>query len=311
MDSRLFVAAVLTSVFFGSGCGYRGGGGGGDDDDGARRPAEAPDFVVVGVSGHCFGFSCPSEDYSPEYLEAGGSLEAIATAIAADGGSVTFEAYGDSFWSYPAEDGWTPGVRGFLELVEDLNWIYDNWMAGFENPTIPIVVAHSHGTVWAHTALHLLDYVPVLLLVDLDGESLGWESDTWTLDTIGDDWAFVAEDFYYENVDDWPLSVDWHFDIWDAANAWDIPGVAGLQDIEDVVPWNVGVNIETASTDSVIQDGEPNHRLDGSQDHIYRFEAVYDGHGEVDDLGSETMDWLLEVLDEIAWDEVIESFEDQ
>jgi hypothetical protein len=301
---RLIISLCALSLAACVPTGGRGGGGGGSDDDEASqnlRPDDAPDYLVISVSGHCFLSDCPPESYSPEYLERGGSLEAIASMVAADGNEVHYISYGDSLYTYRPEDGWDPGVYGFLDLTEDLAWVYENWIEGVSNPTQLIVIAHSHGTVWSHTALHLMPEVPVLLLVDLDGESLGWESDSWTLNTLGDDWASETAEFYEANRSDWPMSVFWSFDIWNAANSWDIPGMAELQDVEDVVPHNVVVNVETASTSSVLQDAEWNHRPDGSQTDIYRFQAEFDEHHEVDDLGSETMDWLLERLYGIDW----------
>ncbi len=302
------LALVLAGCLPSGGGGGGSGGGGGDAD---LRPEGSPDYLVLGVSGHCFGFACPSEPYSPEYLEEQGTLGAIAGVVAADGNDVQYVSYGDSFWSYTTADGWDPPVRGFLELVEDLHWVYENWIDGFSNPTVVIVVAHSHGTVWSHTALHLVPEVPVLLLVDLDGESLGWESDSWTLDTLGDDWAYVASRFYEQNRSDWPLSVFWQWDIWDASDAWDIPGVARPQDVEDVVPFNVGVNIETAGNGNLfgVHDSEPNHRPDGGQENIFRFESEEDEHEECDDLGSETMEWLLQLLWQVDWQEIREEID--
>ena len=215
----------------------------------------------------------------------------VVDAVNGDGWTAAYEGYGDSLWTVVDEDD-NVLVRGFLEALVTLEWVEAEWISDYDNPTRVIVVAHSHGTVWAHTALMLTSHVPVDILVDLDGESLGWESDSWTLDTIGDDWRAEVAD-YVEDRDP-----GWWFDVGNPANSWSVPGVSTLQDIEDVVPDNVWFNIEVASSSLVVQDAEPNHRLDGSVDGIYRFQSGL-SHGDVDDPGSTTMDFVAEVISDV------------
>jgi hypothetical protein len=54
-----------------------------------------------------------------------------------------------------------------------------------------------------------------------------------------------------------------------------VPGVDGQQDTEDLVPDNVGLNLEIISDDGTfLQDGDPNHRFDGGEWDIERFYSV-------------------------------------
>ena len=266
-----------------AGCGYAG-----PQIDFNPRPADAPDFVVFGVSGHCLG-GCPSS-YNPEYLLSEGTLDVVMDALDGNGWTAQCQGYGDSLYTIVNEDDEIL-VRGFLEMVRVMGTVRREWIEGFDNPTKVIVVAHSHGTVWAHSALFLEDQLPVEILVDLDGESLGWESDSWSLDTIGDDWTAEIDEYAAE----W--NPDWWFDVANPADSWNIPGLSSLQDIEDVVPDSVLLNIEAASHTLVVQDGEPNHRLDGTTEGIFR-NQFDQGHGSIDNPGGAAMNFVADVVSE-------------
>ena len=299
------VVLLASLVLVGTGCPGRGGGGGGGGGgaESNLRPADSPDFVVVSVSGHNLGDSGDCEWWDDrdnrincEYLSGRGTLEAIVQPAVDQGRSVEVLAFGDSFYSWTDPNTEQPIARGFLDLVDTLSFIEQEWVGQFDNPTRVIVVAHSHGVVWSHLALFLTQELPVDLLVDLDGESLSWESDNWSGELFpGDEWADVIIDYSVANA------VTWDFEIWQAANYWDVPGVAELQDIEDIVPDNVLYNLEVASSSPLIQDGEPNYRADGSQDDIYRATFSED-HGEVTYPGSQPINWVRDAIDGIySW----------
>lgn len=277
-------AGSILALLVLAGCPPSGGGGGGGDFN--PRPDDAPPAVIVGVSGHCFD-DCP--EYNPEYLFDRGTLHEMAYVFNDHGLDVLLLPFSDNFYTWVDQDDEVLAA-GFLDLVATLEYIEEEWVADYDNPTRVIVAAHSHGTVWAHTALFLQPELPVDLLVDLDGESAGWEG---YASFGGDGWEDVIEDYVDEYDPDWP------FDISNAANAWNIPGQSSLQDVEDVVPDNVWLNIEVASSSPIIQDGEPNHRLDGSTDDIYRAEFAED-HGGVTWPGSEPIEWVREVV-EVAY----------
>lgn len=221
------------------------------------RPADAPDFVIIGVSGH----SVSAGDYNPEYLYAEGTLNVFRDAIARHGRSVEVYAFTDNLQSYATPDG-VPVAYGFLSLLETLSTIRRDWISAYDDPTRVIVVAHSHGTVWAHLALQVLaargEPIPVEYLVDIDAVSVGWEDDTFSVG-VGDRWR--DEILVYSEA----RGLTWPFAIWHPVDAFAIPGVAGAQDIEDIVPESVSLNLESWSDGtSFVYDSEPNHRFDGS-----------------------------------------------
>ena len=69
-----------------AGCGYAG-----PQIDFNPRPADAPDFVVFGVSGHCLG-GCPSS-YNPEYLLSEGTLDVVMDALDGNGWTAQCQGY--------------------------------------------------------------------------------------------------------------------------------------------------------------------------------------------------------------------------
>lgn len=228
------------------------------------------DWALIAVSGHCFP-GCEAENYLVDER----SADAVASALPDADGDVPVQGYIDSYEA-------TDNGEGFVDLVGVLQDLEQTWL---DDEHVLAVMCHSHGCVWAHTALQVVD-VDVEILVDLDAESAGWEDDDATLN-IGDEWAGVIDDDQRE----------WPFDIGDAVNSYSVPGLGELQDVEDVVPEGVLNNLEAASLHyTFIQDAEPNHLIDGSQSVVTR--AEFDElHWEVDDVGSEALSW---VVDQVA-----------
>ena len=250
------------------------------------RPSDAPDFLLLTVSGHV---PTTTKPYNTEYLLDSGGPDAVARVFEQKGFSVAIYEHADELYSWPSA---TPPQYGFLELIDEMDWVATSWVADFDNPTRIIVMAHSHGTVWAHTALMVVDYLPVEFLIDLDGESTAWESSTLTLG-IGDEWRWGIDDYSVT------YGVTWPFDVTDAADSWSIPGVPYLQDVEDVVPDSVRYNLEVHANGyafPIINDDEVNWRLDGSADEIYLFTSVQ-GHSSVYMPGLDAMNWVTGVLD--------------
>lgn len=262
---------------------------------GNPRPPDAPDVVIFAVSGHCSPTSCVA-GYNPEYLVSERATHRPLTDLfAAQGISVQVGAYSDTF--YNLADPATGEVvdYGFRQLLADLEAVRDDWIADFDNPTRVIVLAHSHGTVWAHTALLLLEWwgdpIPVDILIDLDGTSVGWEDDLVT-GFVGDTWALVIRAYDAETGMVWP------FDIANPGNGWTVPGVSGDQGTEDIVPDSVIANLEVFNDDfgpidTLLRDGDPNHRRDGSQRDIFRVSSVQ-GHTDLTYPGTDAMNWVAE-----------------
>lgn len=254
------------------------------------RPLDTPDVLIVAVSGHCNPFRCFTS-YNDEYLNSGGTLRAIAAPFLDRGLQVSSLAATDNFYDEPvgAE---TPAAYGFLSLLARLEWVRDNLVADWDDPTRIVVVGHSHGTVWAHLALHVLEQegspVPVDVLVDLDAVSEGWE-DKVSLG-FGDAWGSVIQDYTSRTGTVWP------FEIWNSADSWVVPGDAGLLDIEDIVPDSVTVNLEVWSSDgTAIRDRDPNIRLDGSTTGFARIQSVENHEGTVEP-GSDSIEWVTEAI---------------
>lgn len=229
------------------------------------RPAEAPDFLIVAVSGHCNPARCGTS-YNDEYLHFEGTVDAIAEPMTSAGFSVGYIAFTDNFYDEPV--GGTPSALGYLSLLGTLANVRDQWISDFANPTRLIVVGHSHGAVWSHLALHTLDGwgtpVPVDFLIDLDAVSDGWQEKAFL--GFGDDWGNVLYGYTVRE------GVSWPFDPWNVVDAFSVPGVGNAEDIEDIVPASALINIEVWSSDGTsIRDRDQNHRRDGSLTDLYFF----------------------------------------
>lgn len=252
------------------------------------RPADAPDVVLVTVSGHCFT-TC-ADGRNPEYLITERQTYLPITNLLESQG-ISWAAYGYTDNFYNIVDTATGELldAGFLQLLADLEIIRDQWIGDFDNPTHVMVLGHSHGTVWAHLALLVLEWwgvpIPVDILIDLDGNSLSWEDDTFTF-FVGDNWGDVIRAYNRETGMTWPFAID------NAADLWLVAGVADAQDTEDLVPNSVIANIEVFSNGDPY-DPDPNHRRDGSRTNLVSFGPT-STHNGVTEPTSEAMRWVTE-----------------
>jgi len=291
-----------------AGCfpGNTGAPGALDDGSGGKlRPLDAPDFLLLSVAGHSSLLQtpeCSGADYNCEYLASRGTLDALGNVFGARGYQWQLWTYVDELESYYDDldgDGQLGPddamlANGFLFLLDHIDWVVANWIADFDNPTQVVVVAHSHGGVWAHSALMLRPELPVDVLIDLDTHGLCWENDL-SCAAGGDSWQSLLG----QHVDE--SGTDWAFDVGAAEGAWSIPGLDSLQDIEDVVPDSVVVNLEAQTDDWPDSDAQPNHRLDGSATDI-ETELFFEGHASMTEPTSQAMRWVLERLDAAyAW----------
>ncbi|WP_236516764.1 hypothetical protein [Sandaracinus amylolyticus] len=259
------------------------------------RPSDAPDFVIVAASGHCFGISCP--EYNREYLAADGTVQAIIDLIEARGRSAGYAAFSDSLHDWENTSTGEVLAYGWLSMLAFLDFVRTEWIADFDNPTRVIVLGHSHGTVWAHLALMVLELegapVPVDVLVDLDGVSIGWEDDLET-GFVGDTWASELIAYTERTGTSWP------FEVWDAADSFFVPGVSELQDVEEIVPNSVLANLEVWSSDGIgsigLRDAQPNWRRDGTMTNVFREQSV-ENHGDTAQPWSDAMRWVVDSID--------------
>jgi hypothetical protein len=245
--------------------------------DANLRPAGSPDVLLVTVAGHCT--NCASE-YNGEYLQSWGVPASIEGVIEDEGLSVETWTYVDELYS------WTRGsevlVYGYLALVQDLEWVEENWIADFDNPTRIVLLGHSHGVVWAHSAAMDADHVPIDVLVDMDGVCMNWEDDDWAFG-FGDDWNQEVDAYEQRNG-----RLSW-FDLSNPCDSWDL-GTGEYMNIDDVVSWNVGVNLEVRSSDWLLFDSQDNLRYDGTSDtSIYVSDL---SHMNILDPGEDAMAWV-------------------
>ena len=301
MRSLWIAAFVMVPLIIGGCQQARRGGTGNSEDTSSQnlRPTDAPDFIILGISGHdipLLGSSCPS-NYNCEYLSERGTLESIRDIAELHGATAGILTYVDELYSWYYDqngDGFANPDEdlaiGFLDLLADIEWINNNWIADFDNPTRVIVVAHSHGGVWAHSALMLHPEFPVDILLDLDTNALCWEADLSCL-FVGDDWRVEINEFVSTNAPGW-----W-FDVADASDSWQVPGLTELQDIEDIVPSSVFLNVEVTRDGTTAYDNQRNHRLDGTRTNIFTGYFEGETHGGVTDPDSEPMQWALEIIE--------------
>ena len=247
------------------------------------RPEGSPDVLVVSVSGHCA--SCVGWSYNDEYLVDRGTPQAIANALRDQGLTTQVWDYADAFYTWESTKTGEVLVWGFLDLVAHLEWVEERWIADFDNPTRIVVVGHSHGVVWAHSAVMAADHVPVEVLVDLDGVCLSWEDDAGTVG-LGDDWNQVIDSYIAEG------GQDWWFDLSNPCDSWVVEDVDSLADIEDVVPDNARLNLEVLSSDWWLYDAQWNRRFDGSRSEVRSF-VTSEGHGELLAPDGEAMGWVI------------------
>jgi len=239
-------------------------------------PSEQPDVMIVSVSGHGGALSailCDSSDNVPYLGDPGDAVQALAQYFQGEhGDSIAIANFTDLYV------GDAPGRQGFVELVRLLDFVDENWIAGTpDHPTRIVMVAHSHGAVWAHLAASVRPDVPIDYLVTLDGICTYWECEH--AGTIGD-WIAV-------NGDPWP------FDIADPCGSRDVPGAAAPYDVKDVAPFSVAVNLEVQSGDLLVYDSVDNVRPDGSKDGIETYLAS-ESHTQVDAAASGSMLWVID-----------------
>lgn len=283
-----WLCGVLCAAFSCASAGCSGGVSVAAVESAIGRPAEAPDVLLLSVSGRTFDiadFFCPPDCNVPYLSEPGDAAGATFNDLVGRGYTVVQGDYTAAFRNFDDTGNGLADRYGLQQLLADLEWVHANWIDGFLDPTRIVIVTHSHGAVWAHIAASLLPDVPIEVLVSLDGVCLQWE----------DDHAPSILDFYAEeglNPFPWDISAP--------CDRWDVAGVAALQDTEDVVFANIALNLEVQSNGGIggggVEDLQDNHRKDGSQDGIRRFKSGSDDHTEVHDPGRGSYQWVLTEL---------------
>lgn len=233
------------------------------------RPEDSPDVVVIAFSGHC-GLVCHTRNtwsYLDSASEATGGvavLDSVAGAYANLGAEVeTFSAssFVTAHYSLISEE----LEPGYLQAQAYLDEVKRDGIDGFSDPTRVVLLAHSHGTVWASLlALNNLD-VTFDAFISLDAICWQW----W-----GRHKGFISEEYLGS-----PWALPFPLDQGDPCGSFEVPGM-GRMDINDVVSANVifGLEVRTNSRlfsldPNFLADDEPNVRINGTTTNIWGIEA--------------------------------------
>ncbi|MGL4611959.1 MAG: hypothetical protein ACRCYY_20165 [Trueperaceae bacterium] len=254
------------------------------------RPEGSPDVIVFGFAGHCGPFCNVRDTWS--YLNAAttdtGYIEtaqAVMSVLERQGYSV---AYFDvsSFVKAHESSISKETEHGLLEAQAYLDDIKANWIENVENPTKVILLAHSHGTVWATLlAINNLD-VTFDYFIYLDG--ICWQFWGFHKNHIRSAYKELGQSLPY------PLREG------DPCTFLNIPGQQKFQDINDVVPANAIYGLEVKSPLNVfalniVRDDDTNVRMNGSRDFIWTIETQQ-GHSDVNNRYGDAMNWIEEMM---------------
>ncbi len=259
-------------------------------DNSGERPTEAPDVVLLTVSGRTFSINlfCPPECNVAYLGDPSAAGEMLQTEIENMGLTVQRDDYIAALTNYDDNNDNIADRFGFLQLVTDLEWIRDNWITGFTNPTRIVIYAHSHGCVWAHIAASVVPDCPIEVLASIDGVCLQWEGDH----------EESIEDYFTANPN------PWSWNIAAPCDAWIVLGESSAFDVEDVAFAHIKHNLEVQSTGisflvDLIADDQDNRREDGSETGIQRLPPSSEDHTTVDEPDSAAFAWVIDRLGEI------------
>jgi hypothetical protein len=242
---------------------------------GCSRPSSSsgeqptvPAVALFVVSGHNQAFD---GNPSTSYLQFDAGPEIVSA----------LQSYGLTTWvGYFVDDAFSvEGYGGFLSLIQSMKWVRDHWS---RFGTRVVVVAHSHGGVWANAAIESVPDLDVACQVNLDTSSYGW--------------AIVGHDAQDGYIGGDPRD---EFDIPYLTYYPDYPNVPSDQtsayDLEDVVFSNVVYTLEVRSGDSLdgIEwfDEKWNIRVDGQVDGLYGYYSAT-SHEEVHQAGGTTLGYV-------------------
>lgn len=255
------------------------------------RPAGTPDLVILAISGHC-GLVCHTRN-TWSYLdtasdETGGVavLDSIAGAYTNLGLEVeTFSAssFVTAHYSLISEE----LEPGYLQVQAYLDEVKRESISGFSDPTRVVLLAHSHGTVWASLlALNNLD-VTFDAFISLDAICWQW----W-----GRHKGFISQAFV-----DSPWALPFPLDQGDPCGSFEVPG-AGRLDINDVVSANIIFGLEARTNTrlfsldpNVLADDDPNVRINGTSTNIWGIEAN-ETHSDLGRYYNTSIAWISSMI---------------
>ncbi len=268
------------------------------------RPAGSPDVVVIGFAGRCASLPVVGDGCNPPFDNYGylddlvfprshrprQTAQAVLEAFRRLGYSV--EYFDASAFLYAHTSGISRQQEpGYLEAQGYLRRVYAYWMRGLRNPTRVVLLAHSHGTVWASLLAWNHPEVRFDYAIYLDAICSFWDADNLRNNRI------VQE--YYDPRGlrrPFPLNDD---EASQPCKALWVPGLSNRQDLNDVVPPNVRLGLEVVSRPPLhlpplnfIHDDDPDYRPDGSRVGLLRFRSGED-HSGVTARDSDAMQWVV------------------
>lgn len=175
------------------------------------------------------------------------------------------------------------GFGGFQDLVTSMRAVRDKYIS---QGTRVVVVAHSHGGVWAHAAIRQVSDLPITAEIDLDTSSYGWSIVSHNLQN-----SFIGGDPRNE----FTINFLSHY------SQYNVPSEnSSSYDIEDVVFRNVKSALEVRSGEIAPlglewYDEKWNIREDGTTTNLYGYFSNT-SHNEVHQPGGSTIafvkNWL-------------------
>ncbi len=257
------------------------------------RPAGAPDVAILAFSGHC-GLWCKTQD-TWAYLDTatdqtGGVavLDAIRAAYLSQGLSV--EVFSASSFVTSHRSGISGKVEaGYLQAQAYLDHVKRDWIDGVANPTRVVLVAHSHGTIWA--TLLTMNNLDVTFDTFVSIDAICWQ------------WWAKHKGFVRSTFVNGPWPIPFPLDEGDPCGRLKIPGQDRPFDINDVVSANVifGIEVRTAARilsfdPNLIADDQPNLRINGSGDNLWGIQAG-EGHSGVARHYNRSIAWVVSLIE--------------
>lgn len=257
-----------------------------------------PDVLVIGFAGRCgFWPTCSAPNDNRAYL----GYEPTPNTLGAVAGAFEELGYSTATYSFRSHllDSSTWG-SGYLSAQDALEWVTTNWIEERENPTRLVLVAHSHGNQFM--SLLAMDN-PELTFdwgIYLDAVCSQWETDHLYGSESGTEPYYFPGWFetVYGQRENYPVPLN----VIDACDAYPVPGLVEMQDISDVVPYNVTWSVEVSSSGEafgMVRDDDPNHRPDGTngiEAGLAGLDQLDEGHLEVHTEGSQAMTWVQQMI---------------
>lgn len=259
------------------------------------RPVGSPDVVVISFSGRCtsLNLSCVPPFDNHTYLEEPSNLARQAVGAAFESLGLTV-GYADVSAFVREHYSYVSGTHepGYADAAAALERIQREWIADFDNPTRLVLLAHSHGTVWASLLAWNHPNIAFDYFIYLDGICSLWEADNLINQPL-------VQDYYagLGRLTPWPIN--------QTGGVCDLSytSLSGAWDINDLVPWNVTYALEVRSKNGVpnyVWDDDMNVRADGSRDFISTIEQFGETHSDVAKAGSAAMFWVTNMIDTLG-----------